>query len=104
MKYFRIIHHRDGNKSPDCSFRFFHITLYIQKNTWKPGDGFAAMVDGLAERVEEELGEKATVVLTGSVSALVAPCCRRKIVWDENLQLDGLRLIYEKNLRKGRKS
>ena len=66
--------------------------------------GFAAMVDGLADRVEEELGEKATVVLTGSVSALVAPCCRREIVWDENLQLDGLRLIYEKNLRKGRKA
>ena len=65
--------------------------------------GCAAMIDGLVERVEEELGEPVTVVLTGGSSAIIAPYCRRKNHLDENLQLDGLRLLYEKNQRKPRK-
>lgn len=65
--------------------------------------GFAAMIDGLSERVDEELGECATVVLTGSAGHLVAPYCKKQIHLDENLQLEGLRLLYEKNQRKPRK-
>ena len=65
--------------------------------------GSAAMVDGLSEGVERELGEAVTVVLTGSYGGLVAPYCRRKIHLDENLQLDGLRILYEKNQPKKRK-
>ena len=62
--------------------------------------GFAAMIDGLAVGVEEELGEKATIVLTGSSCKLVAPYCRCGYHMDETLQLEGLRLIYEKNMAK----
>ena len=59
--------------------------------------GTAAMLDGLIERMEEELGESATVVATGGMSREIVGLCRREILYDENLLLDGLRRIYEKN-------
>ncbi len=59
--------------------------------------GTAAMLDGLIDRAEEELGEKATVVATGGLSKDVISLCRHSILYHENLLLDGLRLIYEKN-------
>lgn len=66
--------------------------------------GCAAMIDGLTAGVEEELGEPVTVVITGGASPLIAPYCRRKIHLDEALQLDGLRIIYEKNTVKRKKN
>lgn len=60
--------------------------------------GHAAMIDGLVDRVEEQLGEPiASVVATGGLSALIIPFCRRSIVVEENLMLQGLRIIYDKN-------
>ena len=60
--------------------------------------GHAAMVDGLVDRVEAELGKPmATVIATGGLANLVIPQCRRKITVDGDLMLQGLRLIYEKN-------
>lgn len=59
--------------------------------------GNAAMLDGLIERIEEELGEKATVISTGKLSAHVVPHCEREIIHDENLLLRGLWLIWQKN-------
>lgn len=59
--------------------------------------GTAAMLDGLIERMEAELGEPATVVATGGLSKEIIVHCKKKIVYDENLLLDGLRVIYEKN-------
>ena len=60
--------------------------------------GHAAMLDGLIDRVEAELGEPlAAVVATGGLAPLVIPLCRRKISVEENLMLRGLRLIYDKN-------
>ena len=43
-------------------------------------------------------------MITGSYGGLVAPYCRRKIQLDENLQLDGLRILYEKNQPKRKKN
>ncbi len=60
--------------------------------------GHAAMIDGLIDRVEAELGEPiATVVATGGLSERIIPFCRRDITLNEHLMLQGLRLIYEKN-------
>jgi type III pantothenate kinase len=59
--------------------------------------GSAAMLDGLIERVEEALGMQATVVATGGLSESIAPHCKKNIICDENLLLEGLRIIYEKN-------
>ena len=62
--------------------------------------GTAAMVDGIIQRAEEEMGEPLTVVATGGISKKIVPYCRRKIICDENLTLKGLRLLYEKNKEK----
>lgn len=59
--------------------------------------GNAAALDGIIERVEEELGEKATVVATGGLSKCIVPYCKREITVDDDLLLKGLRLIYQKN-------
>lgn len=65
--------------------------------------GHAAMIDGLLERVEEELGEPlASVVATGGLSSRIVPFCRRRIAVEENLMLEGLRIIYGKNRRQER--
>ena len=49
------------------------------------------------ERIEETLGECATVVATGGLSREIIAHCNHSIIYNENLLLDGLRLIYEKN-------
>ena len=61
--------------------------------------GTAAMLDGMIERMEEELGVKATVVATGGISRFVLPMCRSEIRYDRDLLLKGLRILYEKNKR-----
>lgn len=59
--------------------------------------GAAAMLDGLIERMEEELGEKATVVATGGIARYILPMCRREIHYDHDLLLKGLVILYDKN-------
>ncbi len=59
--------------------------------------GAAAMLEGLIDRIENELSEKTTVVATGGLAHLVVSHCRRDIVIDDNLLLDGLYKIYLKN-------
>jgi type III pantothenate kinase len=59
--------------------------------------GAAAMVDGMLQRFEAELGYKLTVVATGGIAPRIIPHCREEITLDRTLILDGLRLLYEKN-------
>ena len=59
--------------------------------------GAAAMVDGMADRIEDELGEKTTLVATGGLAPEVVKSCRRDVILDGSLLLEGLRLIYERN-------
>lgn len=59
--------------------------------------GTAAMIEGMAQRFEKELGERATVVLTGGLSKAISKAVEREVIVDENLLLDGLSIIYEKN-------
>lgn len=60
----------------------------------------AAAIDGIVERIEEELGERCTVIATGGIAGLVAPLCKRQIILDDDLLLKGLMLIYYKNVEK----
>ncbi len=62
--------------------------------------GNAAMIDGMCDRVERELGYPVKVIATGGLGREIVPHCRREIVYDDTLLLTGLRLVYEKN-RKG---
>lgn len=57
----------------------------------------AASLDGIVDRIEEELGQKATVVATGGLAKKIVPHCRRHIMLDEELLLKGLQIIYRKN-------
>ena len=59
--------------------------------------GTAAMIDGLVKRFEKELGEKATVIITGGLGGVISKYCETDVIVDKNLIIDGLRMIYEKN-------
>lgn len=59
--------------------------------------GNAAMLDGMIERFEEELGCKASIVATGGIAAKIVPHCKREIAYEEDLLLKGLGIIYNKN-------
>lgn len=60
--------------------------------------GTAAMIDGMISRIEKQLGKKATIIGTGGLCQTVSSYCEREIIVDDNLLLDGLRIIYEKNM------
>lgn len=58
----------------------------------------ACAIDGMVERIEEELGQKCSVIATGGLASTVIPLCKRKgIVIDDDLLLKGLNIIYNKN-------
>ena len=59
--------------------------------------GAAAMLDGMVERMEAELGKPVTVVATGGIAQFVVPLCKREIKLEKNLLLKGLNLLYKKN-------
>ena len=59
--------------------------------------GSASMLDGMIDRLEEELSQDATVVATGGIAPFITPHCKHKIVCDDTLLLKGLYLIYNKN-------
>ena len=59
--------------------------------------GAAALIDGMAARFEEELGEDARLILTGGLSRWAAPFCRHPFVRDEHLLMKGLALLYRLN-------
>ncbi len=59
--------------------------------------GTAAMLDGMIKRIRNELKiEKCSLVATGGYSTGIIPCCEENIIYDENLLLDGLKVIYER--------
>ena len=60
--------------------------------------GTAAMLEGLVERMEEELGYKTTVIATGGIAQFVVPLCKREIKLERDLLLKGLNIIYKKNM------
>ncbi len=59
--------------------------------------GTAAMLDGLLDKISAELGETPTIVATGGLSKDIISLCKNNIIYNKNLLLDGLRVIYEKN-------
>ena len=61
--------------------------------------GTASMLDGLVARMEEELGQSATVVMTGGIGRFILPLCRREMIFDEDLIIKGLAALYRENKR-----
>ncbi|MEN6520697.1 MAG: type III pantothenate kinase [Armatimonadota bacterium] len=61
--------------------------------------GFAGQVDGIVEKLREEVGKNARVIATGGLAALIASESRTIEGVDPLLTLNGLRLIYERRSR-----
>ena len=61
--------------------------------------GNAAMLDGMIERMEEELGYQTTVVATGGIAKFITPLCKRSIIYDKDLITKGLAALYRDNKR-----
>lgn len=59
--------------------------------------GHAACIDGMVERIWEDLGYKTAVVATGGFARVVIPCCKQDIVIDSQLLMKGLLELYKKN-------
>jgi type III pantothenate kinase len=61
--------------------------------------GFAAQIDGIVERLREELGDELHVIATGGLSNHIVPFCETVELNDDMLTLVGLHLIHQRNPR-----
>jgi len=61
--------------------------------------GYVGMVDGLVERIRQELGLPMRAIATGGLAPLFVPHCRTLEAFEELLTLEGLSIIYERNRR-----
>lgn len=59
--------------------------------------GHASCIDGMVERIWENLGYKTKVVATGGLAENVIPHCKNDIIVDDHLLTKGLLIIYRKN-------
>lgn len=59
--------------------------------------GTAAMLDGMIDRMEKEIGYPCTVVATGGLARTVVQNCSRDITYDADLLLKGLWALYDRN-------
>ena len=59
--------------------------------------GNVALIDGMLDRREAELGQKLHVSAPGGLAKALIPYCRHEITLDDALLLKGLKIIYEKN-------
>ncbi len=61
--------------------------------------GTACMLDGMVQRMEEELGYQTTVIATGGIGKFVTPMCRTPMIYDKDLLVKGLAVLYQDNKR-----
>ena len=61
--------------------------------------GTACMLDGMIQRMEEELGEKTTVIATGGIGKFIVPLCKTPMIYDKDLLVKGLAILYRENKR-----
>lgn len=62
--------------------------------------GAASMLEGMIQRIEQQMGGTCTILATGPHAATIVPHCNREITLDEHLLLKGLKRIYDRNQRK----
>lgn len=58
--------------------------------------GFTSMIDGIVERIQEELGPETHTVATGGQGQVLVNASRIVKIYDRDLTLDGLRMIWER--------
>ncbi len=62
--------------------------------------GTACMLDGMVERMEQELGCKTTVIATGGIAKFIVPLCKTPMIYDKDLLIKGLVTLYRENRKK----
>lgn len=62
--------------------------------------GTACMLDGMVERMEQELGCKTTVIATGGIAKFIVPLCKTPMFYDKDLLIKGLAALYRDNKKK----
>lgn len=60
--------------------------------------GQASCIDGMIDRIWEELGYQTDIVATGGLAGSIVPYCKKKMIHDNELTLKGLSIIYHKNI------
>ena len=59
--------------------------------------GTACMIDGMIQRMEQELGCKTTIIATGGIAKFIVPLCKTPIIYDKDLLIKGLVALYRDN-------
>ncbi len=59
--------------------------------------GQASMLDGMIDRISREMKTSPKVIATGGLAELVVPYCQHEILFDKELMIKGLKIIYDKN-------
>ncbi len=59
--------------------------------------GAAAMMEGIVRRIEKELGQNVSVIATGGLGKVITKESYLNVIVDENLVLDGMKILYDKN-------
>jgi len=62
--------------------------------------GTACMLDGMVERMEQELGAKTTVIATGGIAKFIVPLCKTPMIYDKDLLIKGLAALYRENRKR----
>lgn len=60
--------------------------------------GYASMVDGMVGRINDELGYRSAVIGTGGLAAMIAKLAASIERVDDALTLEGMRIVYERNV------
>lgn len=61
--------------------------------------GTASMLDGMIDRFQQELGQEATILATGGIARFLVPLCNHNIIYDRDLLIKGLAILYRENTR-----
>lgn len=59
--------------------------------------GNASMMDGMIQRIKHQIGNDATVIATGGLAECIVEHCVEKVIFDDDLLLKGLLIIYNRN-------
>jgi type III pantothenate kinase len=60
--------------------------------------GYTALIEGMIKRIEEELGNPTTRIMTGGLAEIFKNSLAQTIQHHESdLTLEGLKIIYEQN-------